>query len=255
MHASPTPILEVQWQIEDGAGLDRGIRKYSASLSSRDVEINIQDDSVYYMAANRAASATTKYKAACDKCHVSKVKCPGGGPPCQRCADSCYSCNYRLTTRMGKPPGSRNKKTLERLRRAGQVNAEKDTGDASNGSGLDAHFEHGESNSSRDACRAYRAQILPPMSPIMEPPSFSGSSCSSPPLAHDLFNENDACIDRDDISALWSGDIELSDLDKLRKDDFRMPWAGTGDAHWSVSDARIFWHVDRQAKKPRRPFL
>jgi Fungal Zn(2)-Cys(6) binuclear cluster domain len=91
-----------------------------------------------YMAASRAASATKKYKAACDKCHATKVKCPGGGPPCQRCADSCYSCNYSLTTRVGKPPGSRNKKTLERLRRAGQVNTEKDTGDDSIGSGLDA---------------------------------------------------------------------------------------------------------------------
>ncbi|KAF7513297.1 hypothetical protein GJ744_009718 [Endocarpon pusillum] len=187
--------------------------------------------------ANRGTSPTKKRRAACDKCHASKVKCPGGGPPCQRCAENCHSCNYSLTTRIGKPPGSRNKKTLERLRRASQVNAEKDCVNASMGSGLDAHCEHGESNSSRDAICAYSPQTpqtLQPISPRIEQPSFSSSPCSSPPLAHDLLDDNDAFIDKDDISALWSSDMEVSNLDSLGTGDFSMLWTGTGEDNWSA---------------------
>ena len=67
--------------------------------------------------ANRRASQP-KHKAACDHCTVSKVKCPGGGPPCKRCADSSQPCHYSLARRFGKPPGSKNRRTLERLRQA-----------------------------------------------------------------------------------------------------------------------------------------
>lgn len=59
-----------------------------------------------------------KLRAACDQCHASKLKCPGGNPPCKRCEGSGQSCHYSLAARMGKPPGSKNRKTLERLRRA-----------------------------------------------------------------------------------------------------------------------------------------
>ena len=65
-----------------------------------------------------------KFKAACDQCHANKVKCPGGGTPCQRCADSSQLCNYSLARRNGKPPGTRNRKTLERLAQAKEANLE-----------------------------------------------------------------------------------------------------------------------------------
>ena len=65
--------------------------------------------------ANRRISQP-KLKAACDQCTASKVKCPGGGPRCKRCADSSQPCQYSLARRYGKPPGSKNRKTLETLR-------------------------------------------------------------------------------------------------------------------------------------------
>ena len=64
----------------------------------------------------RRSSSTRKYKAACDQCHNSKVKCSGGDPPCKRCADAKLRCHYSLAARIGKPPGSKNRKTLERLK-------------------------------------------------------------------------------------------------------------------------------------------
>lgn len=60
----------------------------------------------------------TRYKSACDQCHDSKVKCDGASPLCKRCADTGQPCRYSVAARTGKPPGSRNRKTLERLRRA-----------------------------------------------------------------------------------------------------------------------------------------
>lgn len=66
----------------------------------------------------RRSSTTRKYKAACDQCHDSKVKCSGGDTPCKRCADARLHCHYSLAARIGKPPGSKNRKTLERLNNA-----------------------------------------------------------------------------------------------------------------------------------------
>lgn len=62
-----------------------------------------------------------KHKAACDQCSTSKVKCPGGDTPCQ-------PCHYSLPGRIGKPPGSKNRKTLERLRQAKEGNPENNNG-------------------------------------------------------------------------------------------------------------------------------
>lgn len=71
--------------------------------------------------ANRGASEP-KHKAACDQCNASKVKCLGGGPPCKRCAESSQRCHYSLAKRIGKPTGSKNRKTLERLHQAKEGN-------------------------------------------------------------------------------------------------------------------------------------
>ena len=73
-------------------------------------------------------SRPRKYKAACVPCGASKVKCPGGGPPCQRCANTSRTepCHYRPAARIGKPPGSKNKKTLDKMR---QEEAEISRGD------------------------------------------------------------------------------------------------------------------------------
>jgi hypothetical protein len=62
-------------------------------------------------------NATPKLRSACNACHEVKLKCPGG-QPCSRCRNKQTECVYSYAARIGKPKGSRNKKTLERLRQA-----------------------------------------------------------------------------------------------------------------------------------------
>ncbi|KAL8756520.1 MAG: hypothetical protein Q9199_002884 [Rusavskia elegans] len=76
-----------------------------------------------------SSSQVKKYKAACDHCHRSKTKCSGGGPPCKRCADTFHPCHYSPAARIGKPKGSKNKKTLERFHRNVDKNGGSDNGD------------------------------------------------------------------------------------------------------------------------------
>ncbi|KAK1767545.1 Zn(2)-Cys(6) zinc finger domain protein [Phialemonium atrogriseum] len=60
------------------------------------------------------AHAAKRLRLACDSCHGSKVRC-SGGDPCARCRDGNLECQYSYMSRLGKPKGSRNKKTLEKL--------------------------------------------------------------------------------------------------------------------------------------------
>ncbi|KAL7933871.1 hypothetical protein V8C35DRAFT_302636 [Trichoderma chlorosporum] len=55
-----------------------------------------------------------RLRSACDLCHASKIRCTGG-QPCKRCCNSNLSCTYSYMAKLGKPKGSRNKRTLERL--------------------------------------------------------------------------------------------------------------------------------------------
>ncbi|KAH8697993.1 hypothetical protein BGW36DRAFT_359761 [Talaromyces proteolyticus] len=56
-----------------------------------------------------------KLRSACDACRKAKVRCKGG-TPCMYCERHHNSCHYSFATRIGKPKGSRNYKTLRRLR-------------------------------------------------------------------------------------------------------------------------------------------
>ncbi|MCJ1272191.1 hypothetical protein MMC22_012099 [Lobaria immixta] len=89
--------------------------------------------------ASREASKPRKHKAACDQCNASKVKCPGGGPPCKWCADSSHPCHYSLARRIGKPPGSKNRKTLEKLRQEKEGNLKSNNGGDGGGDGSITH--------------------------------------------------------------------------------------------------------------------
>jgi hypothetical protein len=75
-----------------------------------------------------------KLRSACNACHEVKLKCLGG-QPCSRCRDKQIECVYRHAARIGKPKGSRNKKTLERLKQAqaqaGSEQAELNTSEVS----------------------------------------------------------------------------------------------------------------------------
>ncbi|KAL7915495.1 hypothetical protein GGI35DRAFT_436984 [Trichoderma velutinum] len=55
-----------------------------------------------------------RLRSACDVCHASKVRCTGG-QPCKKCCNSNLQCTYSYMAKLGKPKGSRNKRTLERL--------------------------------------------------------------------------------------------------------------------------------------------
>ena len=57
-----------------------------------------------------------KLRTACDVCHQAKMKC-SGGRPCDGCRDSGYDCSYSVSNRIGRPKGTKNKRTLERLSR------------------------------------------------------------------------------------------------------------------------------------------
>ena len=54
-----------------------------------------------------------KYRASCDACSTSKVKCSQHHPACHRCINLAVPCNYSVSQRKGKPRGSR--------RRAGSI--------------------------------------------------------------------------------------------------------------------------------------
>ena len=72
------------------------------------------------------ASNTTEGKRlrrACNGCHRMKLRC-SGTKPCARCQDTGNDCAYAFVAKLGKPRGSRNKKTIEREReRQRQVSA------------------------------------------------------------------------------------------------------------------------------------
>ena len=53
-------------------------------------------------------------RVACDQCHDAKVKCSKQESPCERCENASLPCHYSFVGRMDKPPGTRNKKTVER---------------------------------------------------------------------------------------------------------------------------------------------
>ncbi|OCK94724.1 uncharacterized protein K441DRAFT_696272 [Cenococcum geophilum 1.58] len=65
----------------------------------------------------RADDGPRKLRSACDACHSAKIRCSGGGVPCTRCKRDGVQCHYSYRANLGKPKGSLNKKTLERLRR------------------------------------------------------------------------------------------------------------------------------------------
>lgn len=188
-------------------------------------------------------SAIKRYKAACDRCHSSKIKCPGGGPPCERCADGSYPCTYSLTARIGKPPGSRNRKTLERLHHAGQAQRELDSGTASVERAL-AVQERSVERSSRSPSQASQTSMTQSTSQVVQHSYCSGFSRSSPPLGHDLFEIDHSFNKSSDALGLWSSDIGDFDLGDLGKDDFGLSSVGTCEDDWNVGEACGLRHIN-----------
>ncbi len=57
-----------------------------------------------------------KLRTACDICHQAKMKC-SGGTPCQGCRGSDHDCIYSVSKRIGRPKGTKNKRTADRMSR------------------------------------------------------------------------------------------------------------------------------------------
>ncbi|KAF2134731.1 hypothetical protein P153DRAFT_392051 [Dothidotthia symphoricarpi CBS 119687] len=58
-----------------------------------------------------AVKRTNRLRSSCDACHRSKIKCTGGDP-CSTCLGSQSRCTYSRGNRLGRPKGSKNKRTL-----------------------------------------------------------------------------------------------------------------------------------------------
>ena len=72
-----------------------------------------------------------KLRTACDICHHAKMKC-SGGTPCAGCRDSGNECGYSVSNRIGRPKGTKNKRTLDRMSRKRSGASDKsDSGQAS----------------------------------------------------------------------------------------------------------------------------
>ena len=56
-----------------------------------------------------------RVRSACDSCHTLKMKC-SGGYPCTGCDKSKQTCIYSEPNRLGRPKGSKNKKTQHHSR-------------------------------------------------------------------------------------------------------------------------------------------
>ncbi|EED11864.1 hypothetical protein TSTA_110440 [Talaromyces stipitatus ATCC 10500] len=56
-------------------------------------------------------STPQRYRAACEACRYSKVRC-SGGMVCDRCSERNFQCSYGIAHRAGKPKGSKKKVTL-----------------------------------------------------------------------------------------------------------------------------------------------
>ena len=141
------------------------------------------------VSSHRVTSQHKKYKAACVPCSASKVKCPGGGPPCTRCADTHKTspCHYSLAARIGKPPGSKNKKTLERLHRIESRNHGDDGAGSENGEWYSPQSFH--ERSPNNGALAVQSRPLQDISfaDELQMPHIPGDQTASSSLSHPNF--------------------------------------------------------------------
>lgn len=120
-----------------------------------------------------------RLRKACDFCRRSKVKCTGESP-CSRCSQLDVPCQYGHTTRMGKPKGCRNKKTIETLERLRQQ---------------------------------YALESLHPLQDGLSNVPFACTS-SSPDL--NGFEDSERCMDNLGIPELTGEEVSIFNIDRMR---------------------------------------
>lgn len=187
-----------------------------------------------------SSRAFHKYKAACDQCHARKVKCPGEGPPCRQCVNGSHTCHYSLASRTGKPPGTKNRKTLERLRQTQEGNPKCNgegrdidevgqTSIAANNCGRDEanqasnpENQHQDGNSPNPMSSPSTFQLVSPLMNHLSPinPSYS--------LLHPeqgiLDADHTEFLDEGDEAIFRSGDLQFSNFDGLENANLQRSW-------------------------------
>lgn len=196
------------------------------------------------------ASPLKKHKSACDQCNASKVKCPGGGIPCQRCADSSQPCHYSLARRIGKPRGSKNRKTLERMRQAKEGRLEDTSGGGGDSSVsqnksrpknydevLQRVSDRREDYEPCDPPQAPNTASFWPLLPLINYSAFPDAAQFMPtPDQHFLEGDHDISLDAGDRLLYQSPDPKFLDLGLHGRAESRLPWADAPDDCWNVSN-------------------
>lgn len=201
---------------------------------------------------NMMSPRPRKYKAACDPCHRSKVKCPGGGPPCRRCSSNSESCHYSLANRTGKPLGSKNRKTIERLLQARQDEVqssnnidhdERSSVALNNINGneevtLGVVYERSEGGSQEELIHGCTIPDFSPLSSLWDDPSLSNESQSIPTTEHNAPDgKSGTCLEDSSNTVTRSGDIfpNLSSFENLSGVESHRPWAEFAFVNLNVS--------------------
>ena len=190
-----------------------------------------------------------KYKAACDQCHNSKVKCPGQSPTCKRCADVALPCQYSLAARVGKPPGSKNKKTRERIRQANRPDPGQSEGCRKN----DIAFSSQSSSNIHSPTAFNAGSTSQRCNDTQRPPQDIGSPAtqrSSASMASlDLSNcqqfpttavlEYDSGLDMDlsifDEQVIGSLTTNFPSFEEVANTESQSPWTDRSEKPWTVS--------------------
>ena len=198
-----------------------------------------------------------KHKAACDQCNASKVKCHGGDPPCKRCTDNSQPCHYSLARRTGKPPGSRNRKTLEKLRQVKEGNPESNNGEGGGGESsidhinvsrnrsdgaLDIESELREDDASHDPLQMSATTDYWPLLPLTNHPTLSDTSQS-------LVNPDQNFLDSDHVAyhnARENSDahppgLNFSNFEELGSGGSSRLWTDAQDNQWDVSTLPVVY--------------
>jgi Fungal Zn(2)-Cys(6) binuclear cluster domain len=162
-----------------------------------------QSNTATATATSAAAEKPRKRRAACDQCHSAKVKCPGREKPCERCAQNSMPCHYSFAARMGKPPGSKNKKTLERMQAAAAAAAA-----APNGRGSDGSRESLRPN---NVCASAPEPAAGGDGRPQQPPSDGGDGSGSGSIASPRIIPNFSLVDVENL--LGNGDATDADAD------------------------------------------
>ena len=212
--------------------------------------------------ASHSAVILKKYKAACDQCHNSKIRCPGGGPPCGRCTEGGHKCHYSFAARIGKPPGSKNRKTLERLHRAkmhhletspagsarnDSINQISSNGDNTGNQVWAAGSGEGNGENTESSVQILDIQGVQPMSPLVDSlePLDMPQSPTYPPEGV-IQRHSRPYLDNSDEQAMDISEVLMPTFESMSKEDLQMPWADIADDSWSVGS--LAFHLPASAE-------